>query len=129
MWNMTTYKYKLKLSRFERRTCTNVYTQNHMFALKSSTNTKKSLEVGTKNRVGRVSGNKQLRLRITLKYILIGVSRATHTPVWIDEEWMLYLLCNAKLQCVFLVLLNDTSRHLFCHGNKTLNLQPHYNVL
>ena len=55
---MTTYKCKLKKSRLERETYLS-RTENHNFALKSSTNTKK-FRVGTKNRVGRVSGNKEL---------------------------------------------------------------------
>jgi len=46
MWNMTTYKCKLKKSRLERETYLS-HTENHV------------LRVGTK-RVGRVSGNKQL---------------------------------------------------------------------
>jgi len=36
------------------------HTENHIFALKSSTNTKKGLESAQQNRVGWVRGNKQL---------------------------------------------------------------------
>ena len=55
---MTTHKCKLKISRLERETyLTRI--ENHIFALKSSTNTK-SFSVDTINRVGLASGNKQL---------------------------------------------------------------------
>ena len=55
---------KLKREPYLRRT------ENHIFALQSSTNTKQKFRFGTKNRVGRVCGNKQLF------YALIV------TPVW-----------------------------------------------
>jgi len=63
MWNMTTYKCKLKNSRCERETYLSRI-ENHIFVLKSWTNSKKEFRVGTKNTVGRVSGNTQLMLRL-----------------------------------------------------------------
>jgi len=42
MWNMATYKCKLKINRLERETNLSL-TENHIFALKSLTNAKKSL--------------------------------------------------------------------------------------
>ena len=57
MWNMTTYKCKLKISRLERETYLSLI-ENHIFALKSSTNTKNRLVSAPRNRVGQVSAKK-----------------------------------------------------------------------
>ena len=46
MWNMTTNKCKLKISRLERETYLS-YTENHSFALQTLTNTKIKFRVGT----------------------------------------------------------------------------------
>ena len=59
MWNMTTCKCKLKMSMLEQETYLS-RSENHIFALKSSTNTKKSLGSAQQNRIGRASANKQL---------------------------------------------------------------------
>ena len=56
-WNMTIYKCELQISGLYREKYLYRH-ENHMFALKSLTNTDNKLRVGTKNRVGRVSGNK-----------------------------------------------------------------------
>jgi len=55
MWNMTTYKSKLKVSMLERETFL-FRTESHILALKSSTNTK------TIGSVGLVETNNFLRL-------------------------------------------------------------------
>ena len=47
MWNMATYKCKFKISRLEPETYI-FRTENYIFALNSSTNTKTILRVGTK---------------------------------------------------------------------------------
>jgi len=55
MCNMTTYKCKFTISRLEHKTYLS-RTENHIFALKSSTNTNKSLD-RHKNRVSREINN------------------------------------------------------------------------
>ena len=67
MWNMTSYKCKLKISRLECETYL-ARTENHTFALKSSTNTKqgvgfKRLKDDWHNRDGAVLDKKTLVLR------------------------------------------------------------------
>ena len=61
MRKMTTYKSKLKIGRLKSVKHTPLVPKFivHCIALKSSTNTKNKFRVGTKNRVGRASGNKQ----------------------------------------------------------------------
>ena len=57
MWNMTTYKCKLKISRLGRENM-HQCTENNIFALNSSTNTKQKFMVGTKiESVGLVKTN------------------------------------------------------------------------
>jgi len=68
---MATYICKLKKSKLGRKTYLSRI-ENHSFALKSSTNTNKKFRVGTKNRIGRVCGNKQLFSPYKLFFGLFG---------------------------------------------------------
>jgi len=60
MWNMATYKFKLKISRIESETNLS-RTENHIFALKKtlSANTKKSL--GRHKKIGQSVATNALR--------------------------------------------------------------------